>query len=230
LAALSGLQAGLAAITRQQDAARRSTQYALGQWGPNEAQRTLDEYIEQVEAWRADWVGVATKSLAGRYFEDGYGVIQLEVRNLGSRFLPDVEVEAHFEFEQAKGLDEPPACSATARTRRGYGVPEPPQNPLLGMLDRGYEIPYATDCQIPAHVRRGRLNRGAVPNGRSETARQRHRDEVFVVLSARPEDGTLHGTWKATVRDIDGVLTGVVDVPVAEEPVDIAELLSPSEA
>lgn len=47
-------------------------------------------------------------------------------------------------------------------------------------------------------------------------------DQVYILLSARPLDGVLHGMWKATVRDLDGVLTGTVDVPVAEHPIDVA--------
>jgi hypothetical protein len=33
------------------------------------------------------------------------------------------------------------------------------------------------------------------------------------------------GHWKATVRDLDAVLTGAVEVPVTREPVDIRGLL-----
>lgn len=51
-------------------------------------------------------------------------------------------------------------------------------------------------------------------------------DEVYVYVNRRPDDGILHGTWKATVRDVDGVLTGTVDVPVAEAPVDVVEVLT----
>ena len=63
----------------------------------------------------------------------------------------------------------------------------------------------------------------------SHAAGGRHDQPRFLggiaLQDTRPPDGILHGTWTATVRDIDGVLTGTVDVPVAAEPVDFAALL-----
>lgn len=40
----------------------------------------------------------------------------------------------------------------------------------------------------------------------------------------RPTGGMLHGTWKATIRDQEGVLRGTLDIPVADDPVDVLEL------
>ena len=50
-------------------------------------------------------------------------------------------------------------------------------------------------------------------------------DDVYVFLTSRPHDGLLHGSWKATVPDVEGVLTGTFEVPVAEDPVDVGPLL-----
>jgi hypothetical protein len=49
-------------------------------------------------------------------------------------------------------------------------------------------------------------------------------DDVYVVPLGRPEGGTLRGTWKATIRDQEGVLSGTLDIPVADEPVDVLAL------
>jgi len=51
-------------------------------------------------------------------------------------------------------------------------------------------------------------------------------DDVYMFMTRRPDDGVFHGTWTATVRDIDGVLTGTIDVPVDNEPVDVLKLLT----
>jgi hypothetical protein len=51
-------------------------------------------------------------------------------------------------------------------------------------------------------------------------------DELRLLVRARPEDGVLHGTWTATIRDQEGVLTGIIDVLLAEKPVDVAALIS----
>jgi hypothetical protein len=50
-------------------------------------------------------------------------------------------------------------------------------------------------------------------------------DRVFLLLAEYPEGGAFRGHWKATVRDLDAVLTGAVEVPVTREPVDIRGLL-----
>jgi hypothetical protein len=49
---------------------------------------------------------------------------------------------------------------------------------------------------------------------------------VYVFIGQRPDDGVLHSTWRATVRDVDGVLKGTINVPVADQPVDVVALLT----
>lgn len=227
---LPALQLGLAAMAQHQESVRKSM-YALGGLLPQEDQRTIDQYIEQVDAWRDEWAEAAKNGLPERYVRDGHGVVRVEIRNLGSRFLPDVELEVRFEFEPARGLDKRPERAKLPAPPREYGKPEPHRD-LLATAVRfpKYAVPplpmerltrrtWVEDGSVIVTFRIGDLRQHA-----SDTS-----DDVFVVLVERPEGGVLHGTWKATVRDVDGVFTGVVDVPVTEEPVAVATLFAPKD-
>jgi hypothetical protein len=50
-------------------------------------------------------------------------------------------------------------------------------------------------------------------------------DDHYLFLPERPPDGTLHGTWKATIPDVHGVIRGTLEVPIREDPVELRELL-----
>lgn len=47
----------------------------------------------------------------------------------------------------------------------------------------------------------------------------------YLLLPELPPDGTLRGTWKATVPEVHGVIRGTLAVPVREDPVSLRELL-----
>jgi hypothetical protein len=49
-------------------------------------------------------------------------------------------------------------------------------------------------------------------------------DDVYLLLLGRPEGGMLRGTWTATIRDQGGVLSGTLDIPIADEAVDVLAL------
>lgn len=55
-------------------------------------------------------------------------------------------------------------------------------------------------------------------------------EEHYLFLPECPPDGTLHGTWKATVPEIHGVIRGTLQVPIRKDPVDFHELLDQSPA
>jgi hypothetical protein len=190
-------------------------------------QRVLDEYEEEVAEWRKELVDAAPKCLPGRYVRAGHGVIQLEVENLGSRFLPDVEVEATFGDETAQGFHERPEWRDYPEKPHAFGEDRmrhdfasvlnpprfvPPVLPSVGSIGRRT---WVEDGSVKVRWHVGDLRQ----HGKDQS------EEVYVFLSARPPDGALHGTWKATVPDIEGVLTGTFDLPVADAPVDLGALL-----
>ena len=49
-------------------------------------------------------------------------------------------------------------------------------------------------------------------------------DEHYLFLPERPPHGTLHGTWKATIPDVHGVIRGTLEVPIREDPVQLGEV------
>ena len=149
--------------------------------------------------------------------------------NLGSRFLPDVEVEIRFDFEGAAGSDEEPDARRLPSPPREYGKPKPRMDFLsTGLISPAIAQPYLPD--LGGIGRRTWIEEGSIIVKFAIGDLRQHAvdvsDDVYVFVNRRPDDGVLHGTWKATVRDVDGVLTGTVDVAVAEEPVDVVEVLT----
>lgn len=197
-------------------------------FGPVPDQRTLDEYEQEVADWRREILEAAPKCLPGRYARAGHGVIRLRAENLGGRFLPDVEIEATFGDVSARGLDEEPEWMDYPARPHPFGQPTQRYD-FASMLGAPYISPV-----IPAigstRRRTTRVEDGSVKvRWHVGDLRQHGKDEseeVYVFLGARPADGTLHGTWKATVPDMEGVVTGTFDIPVAEAPVNISALLA----
>jgi hypothetical protein len=226
----SGLQASMAAIAEQQDALRRRMHQASS-WGSyleEEDTRTMEEYIEQVDKWRDRLIEESLKALPGAYVGSGNGVVAVEVENLGSRFLPDVEVEVRFEFEGASGFDEAPRKLGLPGPPRAFGKPKPRADlPYAGLLAPAIPSPYIPD--LGGVGRRTWVEEGSIVVKFEIGDLRQHAsdtsDEVYIFLNQRPENGVLHATWKATVRDVDGLLAGTIDVPVREEAVEIIDVL-----
>jgi hypothetical protein len=229
---LTTLQASLAAIAEQQNSYRRLMEQAssLGNFLQEVDTRTLAEYTEQVAKWRDRLVDAAFEALPGAYVARGLGVLALEVENLGSRFLPDVEVEVRFEFECAAGYDDEPHTHRLPSPPRAFGEPKPRADLLstAGLLSPAISVPHLPD--LGGIGRRTWVEEGSIVVRFGIGDLRQHAtdisDEVYILVNRRPQDGLLHGTWKATVRDIDGLMTGTIDVPVADEPVDVVDVLT----
>ncbi len=194
--------------------------------------RTLDEYIAQVDNWVENLTKAAAPVFLGRYFDGGHGVVAVSVRNPTGRFLSDVEVEVHFEGDHVGGFEEKPEMVELPRPPRPYGERKPAPS-LLGppaLFGSSILMPRYPDPFLPRIRQRTWVEDGSVRlRFRPGDLRQHGSDwsdDVYLVVRARPEDGVLHGTWKATIRDQEGVLTGTLDIPIADEPVDIAMLLN----
>ncbi|MDP9404204.1 MAG: putative DNA binding domain-containing protein [Actinomycetota bacterium] len=231
LTGLTSLQASVAAMARQQDPLRRAMRDAarLGSFLQEEDTRTVHEYIDQVNTWHERLVEASLEALPGAYVSGGHGVLAFEVENLGSRFLPDVEVEIRFDFDGAAGADEEPDSRRLPSPPGEYGKPKPRVDLLSsGLISPAIAPPYLPD--LGGIGRRTWVEDGSIVVKFDIGDLRQHAtdvsDDVYVFVSRPPEDGVLHGTWKATVRDVDGVLTGTIDVAVAREPVDVVKVLT----
>jgi hypothetical protein len=230
LTGLTSPQASIAAIARHQDSLRRAMHEtaSIGSF-VEEDTRTVDEYIDQVNKWREQLVEASLEALPGAYASRGHGVLAFEVENLGSRFLPDVEVEIRFEFDGASGSDEEPDFLRLPSPPREYGKPKPRVDFLSsGLISPAIAPPYLPD--LGGIGRRTWLEDGSIVVKFDIGDLRQHAidvsDDVYVFVTQQLDDGVLHGTWKATVRDVDGVLTGTIDVAVADEPVDVVKVLT----
>lgn len=226
---LTGMHSIAEAMARHQTALSHAT-WAMGSAGllGEQDTRTLQDYIAEVDEWAERRVLTASAAVRGRYVSAGHGIIALTVYNPTGRFLPDVEVEAHFEGDTVIGLGKKPRLEGLPSPPRPYGqwrprslFPEllgldyhlrrPNYSPMVGTRRRTW----VEDGSVRLVFRVGDLRQHATDTS----------DDVYLLLTGRPEDGVLRGTWKATIRDQEGVLSGPLEIPVANEAVDILTLL-----
>lgn len=221
-------------FARQQDSVIRMMQQAnsLSRLTQQEDTRTLEEFIDQVDRWAEGATEVAGAALPERYVAAGHGVIAFEIENLSMRFLPDVELEVYFGFENARGFDEEPERHHLPRLPRPFGEPKQTMDFSSAVLSPHFATPFSPSFDNAIGRRtwvedgsiKVRFHVGDLRPHATDTS-----DEIYVFLTERPEGGVLTGTWTATMRDQDGLLEGQLEVPIAEEPVDIPELLSDDE-
>lgn len=218
-------------FARQQESVIRMMEQAnsLSRFTQQEDTRTLEDFIDQVDRWAEAATEAAGAALPERYVAAGLGVLAFEIENLSTRFLPDVELEVYFGFENARGFDDEPDMHPLPRPPRPFGKPKPTMDFSSALLSSSLASPmipsfdnvigrrtWVEDGSIKVKFHVGDLRPQATDTS----------DDVYVFLTERPEGGMLTGSWTATMRDQDGLLRGQVEVPVRDEAVDVAELLT----
>jgi hypothetical protein len=185
--------------------------------------RTLAEYVAEVDDSAKRLVAAKKNGLMGRYFSAGHGVVAVQVRNLSQRFLPDVELEVLLASDRATCFDEKPEFEYVPEPRKlGERKPAPS---LIGTLTpsmlRLANLPQRPRPRISVEAAaRIRFRIGDLRPEATETS-----ERVYLFVAECPESGSIPGDWKATVRGVDAVLTGKVEVLATREPVDFRGLL-----
>ncbi len=206
---------------------------AFGQFQGEPDQRTLEEYTSELDDWAIRLAEPALNDLLRRFCESGYGLVHLRVTNNSTQYLPGVEVRLHFPFERAKGFEDMPDGDRLPRPPRPYGEAKP--GPLDGRsFLSGLSTPVMPTIADfrPPRFRDTSIEDGSIKvtldTGDLRPTASYDGEEFFVFLPVRPADGLLHATWTATVQNRDGIIEGHLSVPVAEEPISVAGLLSRS--
>ncbi|MGC1184223.1 MAG: hypothetical protein WBA31_03605 [Candidatus Dormiibacterota bacterium] len=190
--------------------------------------RTFDQYAAQLNEWRTSLLRAAFLQFIDQYTTAGHGRVALRLENRGGRFLSDVEVRVSLNLESATFREDMVDAPELPLPPRALGERKPPPS-LLGShlalaglgqlavpdLSRIHRRTWVED--EPPGVRFAAGNLRQLSNDTSA--------EVYLLVGARPSNGVIQGEWTATVRDMDGVVTGTVELPVSEEPVDSDPLL-----
>ncbi|HEV2810238.1 MAG TPA: hypothetical protein VGV93_07580 [Acidimicrobiales bacterium] len=205
-------------------------QDVVRQFLPEPDQRTLEDYLAELDSWVDELDKAAQADLLRRYFEHGYGLSQVKVTNNSTQYLAGVEVSLHMDLTEIKGFEEIPGGRYLPRPPRPLGQPKP--NPKFAALSRigmppDYDFGVAP---LTAHLRDTRIEDGSihltVDAGELRPRRHHVGDEFHILLLQRPGSGTVPVTWSATVKDRDWIIEGAFEVPVAQEPVDVADIFN----
>jgi len=191
--------------------------------------RTLDEYLAEVETWGERATNAGPAVLVDRYLRARHGLVAVRVHNPSGRYLPKVMVEVHFEWDRVSSPEREYPEQRVPAEPRPYGEPTPSALARsLSLSPRIYPsvIPPLGRTPMPQRswTEKGSVrivfNVGDLRQEDTDTS-----DEHYLFLPERPPDGTLHGTWKATVPEVHGVIRGTLEVPIREDPVELRELL-----
>lgn len=190
--------------------------------------RTFDQYAEQLKEWRTRLVAAAFLRFINQYLAAGHGKLALRLENRGRRFLSDVEVRVSLDLESATLSEDKPDVAELPHPPRAFGERKPPPSFLGSHLGRAglgqLAFPDLSRIQQRTWVEEEppglRFAAGNLRQLSSDTSA-----EVYLLVGARPSKGVIRGQWTATVRDMDGVVTGPVELPVTEESVDLDPLL-----
>lgn len=191
--------------------------------------RTLDEYLAEVETWggRATTAGPAV--LVDRYLRARHGLVSVRVHNPSGRYLPKVMVEVHFEWDRVSSLEREYPEQHLPAEPRPYGEPSPSAIAQSFLFSPRIDPSVIESLGRTPMPQRSWTEKGSVrivfDVGDLRQEEIDTSDEHYLILPERPPDGLLHGTWKATVPEVHGVIRGTLDVPISEDPVDLRELL-----
>jgi hypothetical protein len=181
--------------------------------------RTLNQYVTEVDDWTNRLVAAKKNNLLAQYFSTRHGVVAVQVRNLSQRFLPDVELAVTLASGGSTCFQEIPELEYVPEPRK-YGERKPPPS-LAKTMFPGSLARFANPPQRP----RPRISVEGVAClcFRIGDLRPKATDTselVYVSVTECPERGSIHGDWEGTVRGVDAVLTGKVEVPVTREPLE----------
>lgn len=190
--------------------------------------RTLDEYLDEVEAWGESATNAGPAVLVDRYLRARHGLVAVRVHNPSGRYLPKVLVEVHFEWARVSSPEREYPEQRLPAEPRPYGEPTP--SALAQSLSFSPRIDPSVFASVgrPPMPQRSWTEEGSVrivfDVGDLRQEDTDMSDDHYLFLPERPPDGTLHGTWKATVPDVHGVIRGTLGVPIREDPVELQEL------
>lgn len=192
--------------------------------------RSLDEYIDEVDAWADRLREWAHDSLPARYIDAGHGALRIEVTNLSKRFLSDVEITVHFPQHDAAAVDEKPYTDAMPAPPRTFGEgrkrPGRFAAPLVPNVDySAYPTVFPDSVSRRTWVEDGSI-KIRIALGDLRPLDSDESDEVWVFLPSRPEGGRLHGEWILTARDLHDVVSADLVLDVNERPTDLIRCLT----
>lgn len=198
---------------------------SLGQFQAEPDERTLDQYIDEVDSWAGRLKDSALIDLQRRLFESGHGVVHVRVSNASDQYLAGVEIRLHIAFDRAKGFDELPGGERLPKPPWPYGKAKPPVTIPTGLLQ-----PFLPDfADIGGYMRDTSVEDGSIKVTLDvEELRPKSTydgDDFYILLPVRPPADVLLATWTATVRHRNGIIEGEANIPINAQPTDIDDVL-----
>ena len=191
--------------------------------------RTLEDFLAEVQSWGERAVDAGPAVLMDRYLRAGHGLVAVQVHNPSGRYLPKVKVEVNFEWDLVSSPERDRSPKRLPRELHPYGKPYPsPLAQAFSAPPRLFPSVVAPVGRMPIPPRswtekgsvRIVFDVGDLRQEATDTSEMH-----YLLLPELPPDGTLRGTWKATVPEVHGVIRGTLAVPVREDPVSLRELL-----
>ena len=190
---------------------------ALG--GPDD--RTIEQYADELAQWRSEWTERAPEHWMAAYAAAGHGTCSLSLTNLTDRNFTSVEVCLEIPGAQViTDLDEVethlPKMPRPLGQGRGLGLGgiRIPTVPVAG-LHYSPEVWVDNDDD-------GAFVTWDVGDVRPEQTQ--HSDPLYVLVGEAPSTRQLSASWRATSKNVSGVASGVIELPLSEKPVLLGDI------
>jgi len=216
----AGLQSSLSRLTEA--SAVLGSERLMSQ--PDE--RSLDEYLEELDDWAERLREAAAESFESRFIHACDAFIRFEVNNRSDRNLENVQVRVRFDWPGLRGFHEWDQWCELPPPPREFGE----RRSLLSAFGSGLQLPVLDGLHVDPLPRSSWIEEGSVVAVSDLGHVYPHdfgaSDAFAFVLTERPPEGMLTGQWEVRASNVDAVSRGKLHITVkdaAAEPVEILE-------
>ncbi len=191
---------------------------------PRKDPRTFQQFIDEVEKWRAEAQLAATLNIGRQLMELNPLVIRVTnsteepVKDVRVKLTIDADISAETEVGEIETLPRRP---------RAFGSPEPLLPPDLGLYGPRQFLPselqslyHPTDFTLANEPLAVEWDVGDLHAG--ETAEM---EPIYLTAADQDDQLDITARWVATSGSLGGIPKGSVRLPVAHAPVDLSHLI-----
>lgn len=195
--------------------------WALG--GPDD--RTIEQYADELAQWHSQWTERALEHWMTAYAAASHGTCSLSLTNPTDHNFTSVEVCLEIPGAQViTDLDEVetylpkmPRPFGQGRGLAGLAGLNPPYIPTVPVAGLHYPPAVWVDNDDD-----GAFVTWDVGDVRPEQTL--HADPLYVLVGEAPSTRQLSASWRATSKNVSGVASGVIELPLSKRPVSLDDI------
>lgn len=188
-------------------------------------ERSLDEYLDEVDAWAERLTEVALESFESRFVHACRTSVSFRVNNRSDRNLENVHVRVTFDWQGLRGLDRWDRCRDLPTPPREFGE----RRSFIPDIDSGLRLPALDGMHVDPLPKSTWIEEGSVVAvfevGHVYPHDTGTSDALAFVVTERPPEGVLGGRWEVRASNVNAVARGELQIAVNEDAAKPSEVL-----